>query len=199
MYALLGLILSLASLFFVRGAEDLWICSDGEWVKHGNPRAPKPSVPCRKEGVMNLSSPAFEQNGELPAAYTCDGEGINPPFAFSDLPPVTKSVAIIADDPDAPDGTYHHLVVWNIPADTAQIAGGMIPKSAKVGNNSAGVPGYAAACPPSGSHRYVFTAYALDSMLDLREGATRAEFDNAASGHIVAEATLTSRYSRRKR
>lgn len=196
-FVLLGLILSLMSLFFIRGSENAWMCVDGTWVKHGNPSSPKPSIPCMKKSGMTLVSPAFEDGENIPPAYTCDGEGVSPPLHVSDVPPDTESLALTIDDPDAPVRTFHHLVVWNIDKSTRSIEAGFVPKGAVVGNNSAGVVGYAAACPPFGEHRYVFTVYALDTELILSAGANRSEFDQAASGHIITQASFSGMYKRK--
>jgi len=183
---------------FLRGNEDTWVCSDGAWVKHGNPAAEMPNIPCpKKEGRMHLTSPAFSGNAVIPAEYSCDGEGKSPPLIVSDVPPVAKSLVLVIDDPDAPNGTFHHLLVWNIGAAIKEIPENQIPNGAVVGSNSSGQAGYIAPCPPSGEHRYVFTLYALDVMVSLPAGSNRTELDQAIANHIVAETSLVGRYGRK--
>lgn len=197
-FVLFGMILSVFGVVLLRGSEDTWICQKGTWVKHGNPTASKPTVPCgKKKAVMRLSSPAFADNSDMPEAYTCDGEGMSPPLAIRDVPSGATSLALVMDDPDAPSGTYHHLVVWNINVQTREISEGVMPRGVVVGNNSAGVAGYAGPCPPFGIHRYVFTLYALDTTVSLSKGATRTELNRSMKNHIIAETSLTGNYSRK--
>ena len=140
-----------------------------------------------------VSSPSFGNNKLIPAKYTCDGENVNPPLTIEGLPEVTKSLALIVDDPDAPMGTWDHWVVWNI-----------LPSS-KIGENT--VPGtegvntyrrhsYGGPCPPSGTHRYFFKVYALDTMLDLSSNATKNDVEKAIKGHVLAKGELVGLYSR---
>ena len=196
-FIFLGMALSGFGLVLLRGNEDTWICQKGAWTQHGHPRASKPKVPCPVKGErMKLSSSAIEETGELPMKYTCQGDNASPPLTIADIPPVTRSLALTLDDPDAPNGTFHHLIVWNIAPDTKTIGENEMPMGSVVGNNSAGLTGYAAPCPPSGTHRYIFTLYALDEPLTLPAGATRAEFDAAIAQHRISEASLTSKYTK---
>src|SRR3989344_873103 len=116
---------------------------------------------------MNLSSPAFEHHQPIPAKYTCDGENINPLLQFSDIPDSTKSLVLIMDDPDAPAGLWVHWTIWNIDPGTAEIAENSVPPGSIEGVTSFGKPGYGGPCPPSGTHRYFFKFFALDTKLDI--------------------------------
>lgn len=143
---------------------------------------------------LELSSPAFKADGNIPAEYTCDGEGINPPLKINKIPENTHTLALIVEDPDAPGGTFDHWLVWNIkPA--AAINENSNPGIS--GNNSAGKTGYHPPCPPKGSHRYYFHVYALDSELDLMPGESKESLQQAMKSHILAEGTIMGRYERR--
>jgi Raf kinase inhibitor-like YbhB/YbcL family protein len=102
---------------------------------------------------MKLTSPVFTDNGELPAKYSCEGEGMSPPLSIEEVIPLAKSLALTVDDPDAPNGTFHHWLVWNIDPKTKDISENSLPNGAVVGTNSAGDMTFAAACPPAGTHR----------------------------------------------
>lgn len=156
--------------------------------------------------TFSLTSSAFENNGIIPAKYTCDGDRtINPPLTFSGVPDGTKSLVLIMDDPDVPkvlrtDGVFDHWVVFNIPADVKGIAeGGPVPGI--VGSNGTGANAYTGPCPPPqyepSEHRYVFKLYALSAPLALASGATKKEVLDALVSVKLAEAELTGRYSRK--
>lgn len=142
---------------------------------------------------MIIRSLAFSDNGNIPAKYTCQGKNINPPLEISDFPPGTKYLALIIEDPDAPNGVFDHLVVWNIPTNEP-IDEGYLPGI--YGTNSFGKPGYGGPCPPSGTHRYYFKAYAIDIELTLKAGANKKELQSAMDGHILASATLMGHYKK---
>jgi len=149
----------------------------------------------KRSGNMKLSSSAFVGNGAIPSEYTCDGADISPPLTFSSVPEQTKSLALIVDDPDAPAGTWVHWLVWNIPANKTGFSKGeniTYPQ----GKNDFGSIDYGGPCPPSGTHRYFFKFYALDTMLDLNEGSTKKQLESAISGHILEEAQLIGTYKR---
>jgi Raf kinase inhibitor-like YbhB/YbcL family protein len=142
--------------------------------------------------TMNIESPAFKHNELIPLKYTCDGESISPKLTIKGVPPGTKSLALIVNDPDAPIGNVIHWVAWGIPADTTEL-----PENAKTagkGNNTRGKVGYMGPCPPTGTHRYYFTVYALDTELNLPEGTTADALMKAIHGHILAEAELIGLY-----
>ena len=144
---------------------------------------------------MKLTSTAFTHNNPIPSEYTCDGLDLSPPFGISDVPSNTKSFALVMDDPDAPVGTWDHWIVFNIPSSTRQIPKGTEPNGVG-GRNSWGRTGYGGPCPPSGTHRYFFKLYALDTILNLPEGATKKDLEKAMQGHIIAKAELMGTYKR---
>jgi Raf kinase inhibitor-like YbhB/YbcL family protein len=145
---------------------------------------------------MKLISPAFENNNGMPSEYTCDGPNIAPELNIEDVPENTKSLALIMDDPDAPAGTWVHWVVWNIPSDTRTIAKGTEPQGT-LGTTSFGKQGYGGPCPPSGTHRYFFKLYALDTTLALKDGSTKEQLEHAMDGHIIEEVELMGTYKRK--
>ena len=145
---------------------------------------------------MNISSSAFENEGIIPSEFTCDGQDLSPPLSITNVPKNAKTLSIIMDDPDAPMGTFTHWVVWNIPPNKTQFTRGEKLDFAQ-GRTSFGTSEYGGPCPPSGTHRYFFKIYALDTKLDLKQGSVVKELQSAMSGHIVAEAVLMGKYSRR--
>lgn len=144
---------------------------------------------------FRLESPAFTSD-LLPRPYTCDGSGINPPLTFINVPESAKSLALTLDDPDAPRGPFHHWVVFNMPTSTTVTPENGTPPGI-VGRNSAGQESYYPPCPPSGEHRYIFTLYALDAALDLGATAGQPELLEAMKGHLIATATLSTRYRKK--
>ena len=164
-----------------------------------------PAVAAHAEGsVMKLTSSDFQQGGGIPSRYTCDGQNVSPPLAWEDVPAVAKSLALISDDPDAPMGTWVHWVLWNLPPDTRQLGegfptGATLPDGAMQGTTDFGRTGYGGPCPPSGAHRYFFKLYALDAMLSLKPGSTKAQLEAAMNGHILAQAELMGTYQRKGR
>ncbi len=145
---------------------------------------------------MKLTSVAFANEEKIPVEFTCDGKKINPPFSISGVPEGTKSLAMIVDDPDAPAGTFTHWVIWNIDAGTKEILSGQIPPKSQEGTNSAGRIGYTPPCPPSGSHRYFFTLFALDTTIGLDGKAKKADLEAAMKGHIMEQTNLIGSYAR---
>ncbi len=145
--------------------------------------------------IMKLESSAFENNGEIPGKYTCDGEEISPPLAISEVPEDARTLALIVDDPDAPAGDWVHWVIFNIPASTREIAEASAPAGA-LGATDFSRPGWGGPCPPSGTHRYFFKLYALDTELELDSTATKAELEIAMTGHILDRAQLMGTYKR---
>ncbi len=146
---------------------------------------------------MKITSSAFQQGGNIPSKFTCDGANTNPPLQISDVPPEAKSLVLIVDDPDAPGGLFTHWAVWNISPQTSTIAEGSTPKGVQ-GTNDFGRSGYGGPCPPSGIHRYYFRISALDRELDLPFGAKRSQLDAAMKGHVIAQGESMGRYSRKK-
>ena len=145
---------------------------------------------------MQILSPAFEDNTMLPKLYTCDGQGVNPPLEFSTIPSDAKSLALTVEDPDAPNGTFTHWIVYNMPPNTAEIAENSAPENCVEGITSLKKTGFVAACPPNGSHRYIFTLFALDIMLPTDTVLDIASLTYAMQGHIVGKARLTGLYQR---
>jgi Raf kinase inhibitor-like YbhB/YbcL family protein len=143
---------------------------------------------------LTIKSPAFEQNKLIPKKYTCDGQSINPPLTIEGTPKETKSLTLILDDPDAPSGTFDHWVVWNIPPSTSKIAEKTVPGTE--GLNGMRKPGYTGPCPPSGTHRYFFKVYSLDTELNLGAKSTKRDLEKAMQGHILAKGELIGLYRR---
>ncbi|MFB3145394.1 MAG: YbhB/YbcL family Raf kinase inhibitor-like protein [Candidatus Methylomirabilales bacterium] len=151
---------------------------------------------------MQITSQAFEAGGMIPAKYTCDGPDLSPPLRWADPPAGTQSYALIADDPDAPVGTWVHWVLWNIPADASGLEENLpksasLPNGAKQGTTDFRRIGYGGPCPPSGTHRYFFKLYALDTMLELPSSTTKRDLEGAMQGHILGQAELVGKYQRR--
>ena len=138
-----------------------------------------------------ITTKAFSNGGEIPRKHTCSGENISPALSWSGAPPTTLSLALIADDPDAPAGTFTHWIIWNIPAHAALPEG--VPPSesldngARQGRNDFNRIGYGGPCPPPGRpHRYFFRLYALDANLDLHPGSARDELESAMKPYVVS-------------
>lgn len=149
-----------------------------------------------KEGdTMKIESPDFKEGKQIPSDFTCDGKNVSPELVFKDVPKDAKSLALIMDDPDAPRGTFTQGVVWNIPSDVKGISEGEKIVYAQ-GKTDFGRTGYGGPCPPSGTHRYFFKLYALDTVLDLEEGSSKVDLENAMKGHVIAEAKLMGTYQR---
>ena len=153
---------------------------------------------------MQLTSAAFTHNGFIPSVYTCEGTNTNPSLTIADVPAGARSLALIVDDPDVPkvvkpDGVFDHWVLYNIPTTTATIpADGYV---GSMGMNSGGSQGYTGPCPPSQyqprQHRYVFTLYAVDYVLQFQTPPTKDEVVKALQGHILAQAQLVGRYQKK--
>ena len=156
--------------------------------------------------ALEITSSAFAHQAEIPRQYTCDGDDVSPPLQWRGVPPEAKSLALIVDDPDAPDPkapkmTYVHWVVVDMPPSTTALpegaTGGHMPKGAHEGLNDWKKSGYGGPCPPIGRHRYFFKLYALDRTLNL-ENPTKADVEKAMQGHIVAKAELVGTYQHPK-
>jgi hypothetical protein len=168
--------------------------------------APK-SAPTRKEAPVSLilSSPAFEPLGAIPKRHTCDGEDLSPPLAWSGAPAGTKSLALIVDDPDAPDPAapklvWVHWVLYDLPPGTASLAQGTtakaLPPGTHEGLNDWKRTGWRGPCPPIGRHRYFHKLYALDIVLPDLHHPIRAALEKAMAGHVLAQAELVGTYQR---
>jgi Raf kinase inhibitor-like YbhB/YbcL family protein len=149
--------------------------------------------------AFTLSSPAFVGGGDIPRQFTCDGDDIPPHLLWSGAPKETVSFALIVDDPDAPNGTFTHWVVFDIPGDRTDLPSGARSDAVGLsGRNSRGALGYMGPCPPSGTHRYFFRLFALDvKTLGLTAGASRRQVEEAIRNHTLGTAELMGRYGRR--
>jgi Raf kinase inhibitor-like YbhB/YbcL family protein len=155
---------------------------------------------------MRLSSTAFSAKAEIPAKYTCQGADVSPPLAFSEVPSGAKSLALIVDDPDAPDPaapkmTWVHWVLYNIPPQTAglgeAVAPGALPPGTLTGVNDWKKTGYGGPCPPIGRHRYFHKLFALDTVLPDLKQPTKDALEKAMKGHILAQAELVGTYQKK--
>lgn len=153
--------------------------------------------------ALVITSPAFEEGGIIPRRHTCDGEDVSPPLRWTGVPQNVRSLALICDDPDAPARVWVHWVVYNVPATSERLPENILPKpeiagGGLQGKNDFGKIGYGGPCPPSGTHRYYFKLYALDTTLKLPAGATKPDLLNAMHGHVLAETQLMGRYARKR-
>ncbi len=151
----------------------------------------------QKMDKLRISSPAFEDNGSIPAKYSCDGANVNPPLVIENVPAGAKALALIVDDPDAPVGMWVHWVIWNIEPKTGEIGEGSVPAGASQGRNDWRRNDYGGPCPPSGTHRYFFKLYALDAALNLPATTTKTALEKAMDGHILGQAQIIGLYKRR--
>jgi Raf kinase inhibitor-like YbhB/YbcL family protein len=154
---------------------------------------------------MDLNSTAFAPGAEMPRQYTCEGDDLAPPLRWSGAPPSTRSLALIVDDPDAPDPaapkmTWVHWVLFDIPPAASAIpeGGRPLPEGTREGSNDWHRTGYGGPCPPVGRHRYFFKLYALDTLLpDLRK-PSKADLERAMQGHVLAQAQLIGTYQKQQ-
>ncbi len=153
---------------------------------------------------LTVTSPAFKPQGQIPAKYTCEGEDVSPPLSFDGVPQGAKSLALILDDPDAPDPAaptrvWVHWVIYNIPPDArglpADAGKAGLPQGATAGVNDSKHQGYDGPCPPIGRHRYFYTLYALDTTLDLKT-PNKAALETAIRGHVMAKAELIGTFQK---
>jgi hypothetical protein len=164
--------------------------------------APSVSNGQQASGKLVLKTTAFQPGGNIPKQFTCDGADASPALSWSDPPPGTRSFTLIMDDPDAPGATFAHWVAYNLPPSTRHLpervpGNGEMRSGGMQGVNDFPKTGYGGPCPPPGkAHRYFFRLYALDSMLNLKAGAHRAEVDRAMKGHVLAQAELLGMYGR---
>ena len=153
---------------------------------------------------MKLTSLIFQHQGDIPAKYTCQGKNINPPLLISDVPATAQSLVLIMDDPDIPQfvrekfkiTVWDHWVVFNIPPSAREIKEDSLPGI--VGKGTRGMNSYSGPCPPDGEHRYFFKLYALDTILPLQEGATKADVEKAMLGHVLEKTELIGKYKKRE-
>ena len=152
--------------------------------------------------ALSISSPVFQEGEGIPAKYSCEGQDISPPLAWGEPPAGTNSFALIVDDPDAPGRVFTHWVLFNLPADSRELPEAVptqpqLSSGALQGKNDFGKTGYGGPCPPPGRpHRYQFTLYVLDQLLDLKPGASKQQVLEAMQGHILDQGQLTGIYQR---
>jgi Raf kinase inhibitor-like YbhB/YbcL family protein len=160
----------------------------------GKPQVVPRPAPGVQVASITVTSPAFGEGGRIPVDYTCDGKDVLPELLLSSPPERTKSLTIVVEDPDAPSGTFVHMVAFDLPPDLRKLPSGTdLPgEAARFALNDAQVARYSGPCPPRGeAHRYRFRVVALDTMLNLSEGVPRGRVDEAMDGHILGEGALT--------
>ncbi len=145
---------------------------------------------------LKLSSPFFANNARIPDKFTCKGVNVNPLLEIEGVPENTKSFALIVDDPDAPMKTWVHWVLWNISPSTKKIEENSVPKEAMQGVTDFGENRYGGPCPPSGTHRYFFKLYALNSTLNISKNSKKEDLEKAMQSHILAQTQLIGLYSK---
>jgi Raf kinase inhibitor-like YbhB/YbcL family protein len=158
-----------------------------------DPPTPPQSLP----GVITVSSHAFGDGQQIPPAYTCDGAGISPPLRWSGLPAATGSIAIVVDDPDAPGGTFVHWVVADIPSGMSGVGPGQVPEGGVEVTNSSKAKPYFGPCPPSGTHHYRFSVYALPRSARLPADESMDDTLTAIYDHAIASGRLVGLYTHR--
>ena len=156
---------------------------------------------------LQISSTNFTAGGEIPAVHTCEGKDTSPALSWSGVPEGARSLALIVDDPDAPDPaapktTWVHWVLYDLPPSTTALAEGVtagaLPTGTRQGHNDWKRPGYGGPCPPIGRHRYFFKLYALDKTIEGSAHFTKAELTRAMEGHVIAQAELIGTYQKKK-
>jgi hypothetical protein len=147
---------------------------------------------------IKITSSAFSSGEQIPKKYTCDAANVNPPLHLDNVPKTAKSLALIVDDPDAPGRTWVHWLVWNIDPNTTDIAENSVSRNAVQGTSDFGEAKYGGPCPPSGTHRYFFKAYALDTTLSLPSSSKKSALEKAMAGHILGQGSLMGTYSHSK-
>jgi Raf kinase inhibitor-like YbhB/YbcL family protein len=161
-----------------------------------------PGVELSTAQKITLASPAFKAGSAIPRQYSCDGSDVSPPLAWKNAPALTRSLALIADDPDAPGGTWVHWVIYDLPAVANELAEGIargatLTSGARQGLNDFGQIGYGGPCPPPGpAHRYFFRLYALDTETGLKPGASKTQLLDRIRGHVLGQVELMGRYGR---
>lgn len=179
----LAISLGLLGLFFSTGLRE-------QRKKQSNEQPPNII-----QNTMFIKSPDFKHNETIPAKFTCDGTDQSPELLLAGIPPETKSLAIITFDPDSING-FTHWLLWNIPAETERILSDTIPEGTVVGKNDFGKNIYGGPCPSSGTHHYVFTLYALDTVLDIPEDSSRENLLSTMEGHVIDSSELIGIYGR---
>lgn len=148
------------------------------------------------DNMLKITSPAFTQDSVIPQKYTCKGENVNPPILIEGVPENAKSLVLIVDDPDAPGGTFTHWILLNINPKTTEIKENSVPSGATSGINDFRNVEYQGPCPPSGTHRYFFTVYALDTTFAFTEVPDRQATDKLIENHIITQGQLMAKFSK---
>ena len=144
---------------------------------------------------MRITSQAFTDGGKIPDKYTLYGDNLIPPLHLEDVPEKARSLALVVEDPDAPNGTFNHWILFNMDPRTREIKENCVPVMATQGRNDFGEVEYDGPKPPSGEHRYYFKAYALDAMLPLARGTRRQDLEREMKEHVLDTATLMAKYA----
>jgi hypothetical protein len=144
---------------------------------------------------LQLLSSAFADGGAIPIRYSCKGGNFSPPLEIHGVPEGTALLALVMNDPDAPNGGFLHWTMWHLNPDLEQIFENQVPDDARQGLNDSGNMGYSGPCPPSDTHRYIFNLYALGTPLELEAGASREELMKAIENHVIAQTTLMGTFS----
>jgi Raf kinase inhibitor-like YbhB/YbcL family protein len=144
--------------------------------------------------VLSITIPDFPPGGTIPVDFTCNGENISPSVIISNVPPQTRTLALVMHDPDAPNGAFYHWLVWNIPPESTEITAATPPEGSVQGTNGFNREGYGGPCPPSGVHRYIFTVYALDGTLNLKASAKFDQLKPELDAHSLGSVTYLGTY-----
>jgi Raf kinase inhibitor-like YbhB/YbcL family protein len=183
------------------GLEKLAAGLAGLWLSVAS-LSPSFSAETKTAAGLQLTSAAFQQGAAIPRKHTCDADDVSPPLRWANPPSGTKAFALIADDPDAPGGTWVHWVIYDLPGEAKELPDGTaktetLSNGAKHGVNDFRKVGYGGPCPPLGAaHRYYFKLYALDAPTNLKPRATKQQLLDAMKGHVLGEAELMGRYKR---
>ena len=193
------------SALALAGAAVLFVAGGARAILRSPWNGPFFSSPSPEAGAMALpiSSSSFANGGYIPKRFTCDGADVSPELSWTNPPAGAQSFALIADDPDAPVGTWTHWVLFDLPPTTRSLPEGVsklmdkLPDGGRQGLNDFGKIGYGGPCPPPGkAHRYFFKLYALDRKLGLKPGSTRARLEQAMQSHVLNEADWMGKYRR---
>lgn len=147
--------------------------------------------------AIEVTSSAFAADEEIPVVHSCAGQNISPPLDWTGVPDEASELALVVDDPDAPRGTFTHWILFGLPPSTSSLDEDAVPAGAKQAKNSAGRAEYMGPCPPSGTHHYRFTVYALDNSLQLADGAATDQALGAISEHAIAQGRLVGLFTAR--
>lgn len=187
---------------WILGFSILLIIGIMYYINDQRPAADRSISQTQKNMPLTITSSAFGMNETIPSRFTCDGKNISPELIFLNIPAGTQSLALTLEDPDVPysirpDGMWDHWVVWNIPPNTTNIKEGETPQGV-IGIGTSGQDSYMGPCPPDREHRYIFTLYALDSILSLSNDSTKKELLHELTPHLIEKATLVARYNRNR-